>query len=133
MILVDTSVWIDYFRNRENIAVNLLVKILDSCQPFAITGVIYQELLQDAANDKESKLLGDYLVKQHFLHPINPLQTQREAARLFYLCRRQGITPRSAMDCLIAQTAIEFNVPLLHNDKDYSNLVQVAPNLLLLP
>jgi len=133
MILVDTSVWIDYFRNRENTAVNLLVKILDSRQPFAITGVIYQELLQGAANDKEWQLLGDYLVKQHFLHPINPLQTHREAARLFYLCRRQGVTPRSAIDCLIAQTAIEYKVPLLHNDKDYPKLIQVAPSLLLLP
>ena len=57
MILVDTSVWIDYLRNRQNPAISLLTNILDAQQPFAITGVIYQELLQGAANYKEWKLL----------------------------------------------------------------------------
>lgn len=133
MILVDTSVWIDYLRNRQNPAVSLLTNILDAQQPFAITGVICQELLQGAANDKEWKLLEQYFGEQYFLQPANALQTHREAARLFYLCRRQGITPRSAIDCLIAQIAIEFQVPLLHFDKDYPMLQQIAPNLFLLP
>ena len=133
MILVDTSVWIDYLRNRKNPAVSLLTNILDAQQPFAITAVIYQELLQGAANDKEWKLLEQYFGEQYFLQPANALHTHREAARLFYLCRRQGITPRSAIDCLIAQIAIEFQVPLLHFDKDYPMLQQIAPNLLLLP
>lgn len=133
MILVDTSVWIDYFRNLQTPAVDFLVGILDDRQPFAITGIILQELLQGAADEQEWRLLEEYFTTQRFLHPPSPIETHRGAARLFFLCRRQGITPRSAVDCLIAQIAIEHQVPLLHNDRDYLQLAQIIPELQLLP
>jgi predicted nucleic acid-binding protein len=133
MILVDTSVWIDYFRNRQNPAVDLLAGILDTHEPFAITGIIYQELLQGAADEKGWRLLEEYFGTQRFLHPVNPTETHRGAARLFFLCRRQGISPRSAIDCLVAQIAIEHQVPLLHNDRYYVSVGQVIPELQLVP
>jgi predicted nucleic acid-binding protein len=133
VILVDTSVWVDYFRNRRNPAVDMLNGILDAQEPFAITGITLQELLQGAADEKEWRLLEEYLGSQRFLHPMNPMETHRRAARLFFLSRRQGTTPRSAIDCLIAQIAIEHQVPLLHKDRDYLQLARVEPELRLLP
>ena len=133
MILSDTSVWIDYYRNRQNPAVEYLTGILDRSEPFAITGLILQELLQGAADEQEWLLLDEYFSTQRFLEPVNPIETHRAAARLFFLCRRRGTTPRSAIDCVIARLAIEYQVPLLQNDKDYVCLRNVAPELRLLP
>lgn len=133
MILVDTSVWIDYFRNRQTPAVDLLIGILDHREPYAMTGIVLQELLQGASDEQEWRLLEEYFGTQRFLHPLSPIETHRGAARLFFLCRRQGITPRSAVDCLIAQIAIEHQVPLLHSDRDYLQLAQAIPELQLLP
>jgi hypothetical protein len=133
MILVDTSTWIDYYRNRQNPATERLSEILDRHEAFAITGVILQELLQGAADEREWLMLEEYFCTQHFLELMNPVESHRAAARLFFLCRRRGFTPRSTIDCLIAQIAIQHQVPLLHNDKDYIHLGSVAPALQLLP
>ncbi|NJD05853.1 MAG: PIN domain nuclease [Methylococcaceae bacterium] len=133
MILVDTSTWIDYYRNRSNPAAERLGEILERRELFAITGVIYQELLQGAADEREWRLLEEYFVNQHFLNPRDPVKTHRDAARMFFICRREGVTPRSTIDCLIARVAIEHQVPLLHNDRDYVSIGKIIPELQLLP
>ncbi|MCK5488248.1 MAG: PIN domain-containing protein, partial [Desulfobacterales bacterium] len=48
------------------------------------------------------------------------------AAQLYRTCRKRGITIRKTVDCLIAQTAIEHGVPLLHNDKDFDRIASVS-------
>lgn len=131
MYLVDTSVWIDYFREIENESTSKFISILDKKLPFGITGVIYQEILQGAASDKDFKKLKDYLSTQRFFHPHDQITTHECAAKLFFLCRRKGITIRSTIDCFIAQIAIEHNLVLLHNDQDYTRIQSVIPELLL--
>jgi predicted nucleic acid-binding protein len=59
----------------------------------------------------------------------DPLRTHRHAARLYFDCRRQGFTPRSSIDCLIAQTAIEHRAALLHDDRDFDAIAKSAPQL----
>ncbi len=131
MYLVDTSVWIDYFRGKENKATLYFIDILDKKLSFGINGLIYQEILQGAKSVTDFDKLSVYLSTQYFFHPTDEIMTYQSAAQLYFSCRRVGLTPRSSIDCLIAQIAIEHNLILLHNDKDYNLIKQVAPQLTL--
>jgi hypothetical protein len=55
------------------------------------------------------------------------LASEVAAARIFFECRRSGLTVRSAADCLIAQIAIENDLALLHNDRDFEAIQRVRP------
>lgn len=129
MYLIDTSIWIDYFREVENNSTKKFISIMDRNLPFGITGVIYQEILQGAASERDFTQLKEYLITQRFFQPIDELATHELAAKLFYLCRRKGITIRSTIDCFIAQIAIEHNLILLHNDQDYDRIHSVVSKL----
>ena len=132
MYLVDTSVWVGYLRNQDNLSIRHLIKILDQELPFAITNVIYQEILQGAVSKKEFKCLSAYFSTQRFFKPIDEILTYEAAAKLYFDCRRKGLIVRSTIDCLIAQIAIEHNLVLLHNDKDFLALQMIAPALTLI-
>lgn len=125
MILVDTSVWIDYLRGKATPATRTLDRIMDDQRPFAITGVIYQEILQGADSESSCQRLQAYFGTQRFLHPHDPVETHARAAGLYGRCRRAGITIRSTVDCLIAQLAIEHEAVLLHGDRDFTRMAEV--------
>lgn len=129
--LVDTSVWIDYFREIENVTTIKFASILENNLPFGITSVIYQEILQGAASDRDFNQLKEYLITQRFFHPTDIWLSYESAAKLFFLCRRNGLTIRSTIDCIIAQIAIEQDLTLLHNDQDYRRIQSVMPKLKL--
>ena len=124
MILVDTSILIDFFKGTKNDSVSCLMDVIKKQIPFGITSLIYQELLQGAKTKKEYTLLNEYLSCQKFFHPKDTVISYGKAAMIYFACRKKGITIRSTIDCLIAQIAIENNLFLLHNDKDF---VQMAP------
>lgn len=131
MVLVDTSVWIGLFRRRETASTTRLRRILEEQGPIAVTPVIVQEILQGAADEQEFVLLDRYFSTQRQLLCENVLRTHRAAARLYFDCRRQGFTPRSTIDCLIAQIAVEHGVALLHDDRDFEHIAKAAPRLKL--
>lgn len=126
MILVDTSVLIDFFKGTRNDQVTALKECITRQMPFGISSVIYQEVLQGAKNKKEFELLQTYLGCQHFFNPLDPVRSYEDAARIFFTCRRKGITIRSTIDCLIAQTAIEQGLYLLHNDMDFDRIASLT-------
>src|ERR1700723_1438051 len=127
MFLVDTSVWIDYLREKNNTAVKYFNTLLDEEAPFGITAITYQELLQGARSKSDFDNLVDFLGTQRFYHPQDNVITYQNAAGLYFNCRRKGITIRSTIDCLIAQIAIENNLILLHNDQDFHHISTVLP------
>jgi predicted nucleic acid-binding protein len=129
VILVDTSVWIDYLRNNNNEAVAKLETVLERKYPYGITGVIYQEILQGADSESSFTRLDQYLRTQRFFHPRDPIASYKEAANLYFRCRRNGVTIRSTIDCLIAQVSIEHGLKLLHNDVDFDRMAGVIPEL----
>lgn len=131
MYLVDTSVWIDFFRENNSSAVKHLIEIMDNKIPFGITAVIYQEILQGSASLHDFNQLAEYLSTQQFFHPKDPILTYENAAKLYFQCRRKGVTVRSTIDCLIAEVAIEHDLILLHHDSDYSNIKKIHPRLKL--
>jgi predicted nucleic acid-binding protein len=92
---------------------------------------VYQELLQGARNDKEYKLLKEYLNTLPFYELRYGKQSFENAAILYTNCRKKGITIRSTLDLLIAEIAIENDLYLLHDDNDFENLSKVYKNLMM--
>jgi len=127
VIVVDTSVLIDLFRGRDTSGVAALRRFEADGTPLAIPAVCCQEVLQGARDQREWKLLLGTLETQDLLVPANPWQTHVEAARIYFDCRRRGVTVRSTLDCLIAQIALENDGALLHSDEDYERIAEVRP------
>ena len=126
MILVDTSVLIEYLRGKENKNAKRFQLVLDSGIPYGINSFIYQELLQGVRTEDEFTLLKQYLDTQRFYRLRDERESFAQAARIYFDCRRKGIALTSTIDCLIAQTAIDNELFLLHNDSDFDRIAEVA-------
>lgn len=129
--LIDTSVWIDYLRDKNNASTKVLNWILENDIPFGITGLIYQEILQGALTASDAEKFQIYFSTQRFFHPEDEILSYQLAAKIYFDCRRRGITIRSTVDCLIAQIVIENNLILLHNDADFIQIHKIVPKLRL--
>jgi len=127
MILVDTSVLIDFFKGVKTEGSKKFEMILQQEIPFGINSFILQEVLQGAASEKEFSLLREYLSTQRFYDLKDPVDSFINAAKLYMECRKKGITIRSTIDCLIAETVLEHNLLLLHNDNDFKAMARVIP------
>ncbi|MBD2242508.1 PIN domain nuclease [Nostoc sp. FACHB-888] len=124
MLLIDTSVWIVVFRNR-NGQVRQQIETLIANREVLLTRFTQLELLQGSLNEQEWTLLSTYLETQNYIEPS--IDSWQAAARIYYDLRRQGLTVRSPIDCCIAQTALENNLLLIHNDRDFETIAQVRP------
>ncbi|MCL2294265.1 MAG: PIN domain nuclease [Spirochaetes bacterium] len=131
MILVDTSVLIGYFKKSDGTEYDKMDYIIDNNIPYGICYYVYQELLQGSKNEKEYKLLKEYLDTLPFYNLLYGKQSFENAAIMYINCRKKGITIRSTLDLLIAEIAIENNLYLLHNDTDYTNISKVNKNLMI--
>jgi len=129
MILVDTSVLIDFLKGSSNDCVSLFDDILDRHIPYGINEFIYQEVLQGAKTRSEFNKLREYFETVPFYYLSKGKRSFEEAAYMNFACRRSGITIRSTIDLLIAQTAIENNLYLLHKDEDFANIAKIIPEL----
>lgn len=126
MILVDTSVLIDFFNGKKSEPSQKFKDILQHGIPFGINSFIYQEVLQGSKSEKEYRILKKYLETQRFYQPKDPLESFAKAARIYFDCRRKGVTVRSTIDCIIAQTTIEHQLFILHNDTDFDAIAGVV-------
>ena len=124
MILVDTSVWIEILKDQNGDIVKALQDRTGS-EDIVLTRFNQLELLQGAKGQKEWTLLDDYLSTQYYLEASE--YTWREAARIYFELRRQGITINSPIDCCIAQIALEYDSLLLHRDKDFERVSRIRP------
>ena len=120
MLLVDTTVWIDFFAGREVSHVVYLEKQLLHGENICICGVILAEVLQGIRDDKSHSKTRRYFGALAYL-PMDR-HVYLRAADIYRGLRKKGITIRNSVDCMIAAVAIEHDVPLLHNDKDYSSI-----------
>ena len=129
MIFVDTSVLIDFLRGKRTPAVERLASLDANDTPFAIPVVCCQEVMQGARDEKEWRLLREHLSLQPLAVPVDPTALHWEAARIFFDCRRHGLTVRSSVDCLIAAHSLEAKATLLHNDQDFERIKKVRKGL----
>jgi predicted nucleic acid-binding protein len=124
-ILVDTSVWVDFFSGINSPGAGCLHKMIEAEDPVCISDVILAETLQGFKNSEEFES-----AKTHLLHfPIYSLQSPEgyvRAAQLYRTCRKEGITIRKTIDCLIAQTALDHSLFLLHQDNDFDRIATVS-------
>jgi hypothetical protein len=127
MILVDTSVLIHFFKGIDSKSSQKFRTILQREIPFGINSLIFQEVLQGAGSEKEYLTLKKYLETQRFYHLREPIESFAKAAKIYLDCRKKGITIRSTIDCLIAQTALENDLLLLHEDSDFDLMAKVIP------
>ncbi len=124
MILVDTSIWIDVFRDASGVKRGVLLDALGDDE-VALCRFCQLELLQGCRNEKEWDLLKSYLDHQDYLEASVP--TWEGAARIYFDLRRIGRTVRSPIDCCIAQLSLENDVTLFHRDRDFEEVARVRP------
>lgn len=127
MILVDTSVLIHFFKGVDSESSRKFRIVLQRGIPFGINSLIFQEVLQGAGSEKEYLTLKKYLETQRFYHLREPIDSFAKAAKIYVDCRKKGITIRSTIDCVIAETALENDLFLLHDDKDFDAIAKVVP------
>jgi len=124
MILVDTPVWIEIFKDKTGQVVKAFQERIGP-ENYVLSRFNQLELLQGARSQKEWELLEDYLSTQYYLEASE--NTWPEAARIYFELRRRGITFNSPVDCCIAQIALEHGAILLHRDKDFERISRVRP------
>ena len=117
MVLVDTSVWIDFLRGTSSAPAKAMESLLVDRADLCICGVIMTEILQGIRNDKQFSRTLDLLGTFVFLPMTH--ETFIRSAQLYRKLRKKGFTVRKPIDCMIAAVAIEHDVPLLHKDKDF--------------
>ncbi|MBV8496478.1 MAG: PIN domain nuclease [Gammaproteobacteria bacterium] len=132
-MLVDSSVWIPFLRGDVTPEVELLSGALEQANPVWLAPPILQEVLQGADSAERFARWDRVLGELPMVPEGNARETARGAALLYARCRWQGVTPRSANDCLIAVTAIAARMPLLHCDRDFASIARVDSRLTLLP
>jgi predicted nucleic acid-binding protein len=124
MILVDSSVWIDYLRRRGDPAMHELRQLIrDQPHSIACSEPIAMELLAGTTDDLAFRRTQNLVNRLPSL-AIAPDDDFRAAADIYRAARRQGHTIRSMVDCLIAAIAIRRGVTLLHKDADFEVIGQ---------
>ncbi|MFQ5752591.1 MAG: PIN domain nuclease [bacterium] len=113
--------WIDFFNGINSNARSTLHRLLESEEEICVSDYILTETLQGFRDDREFEIAETHLLN----FPIYSLKTPYSyihAAELYRRCRKKGVTIRNTVDCLIAQTAIEHKLFLLHNDSDFDRI-----------
>jgi predicted nucleic acid-binding protein len=123
MILVDTSIWIALFRERDPFPIEDVVPFdqVVTCLP------VIQEVLQGFRLERAYRTARDAMLSLPTVE--SPMQESLflEAANLYRAGRRRGLTIRSSVDCLIAACALRHDMPILHSDRDFELLAEVSP------
>jgi predicted nucleic acid-binding protein len=121
LILVDTSVWIDFLSPSPSPAGSELRRLIADAEPFALTGIVVTEILQGLKRDVSR--IEHYLSQWEILEPRG-FSTYREAASVFRAARAKGIAVTTT-DALIAAIASEHSAALFTLDRDFTRIAGV--------
>ena len=122
MIIVDTSVWVDFLDGTENSQTKHLSESLKSEIPIFYTGLILQEVLQGMHSKKQQTLIKKEFRKLLLVTPS--IEDHIKGAEIFTNCRKKGFTIRKSIDCLISALCMNCNLSLLDRDKDFSYVAE---------
>lgn len=117
MLIIDSTVWVDYFNGIENPQTDYLEKMVDQA-PIMIGDLILAEVLQGFRDDTDFEKARRVFAKYIQVEMVNSALALQSARNYRYL-RRRGITVRKTIDSLIATYCIENEHELLHNDNDF--------------
>lgn len=122
MILVDSSVWIDYFKGKTTAHTDKLDSLL-AHELLAIGDLILTEVLQGLANERDFNEARTMLTSLTIVE-LAGKEIAVQAARNFRMLRSLGVTVRRTIDTVIATRCIESGYHLLHNDRDFDPFVR---------
>ena len=122
LILLDTSVWIEVFRRRNPLQLEEVVEFdqIVTCLP------VIQEVLQGFRDEQAYRIARDAMLALPIIEASLGISLIEEAVRLYRMARKQGLTVRSSVDCLIAACALRHGLTVLHRDRDYPQLAKVS-------
>ena len=124
-VLVDTSVWIDFFRGVQSAKVAKWEECIQQKEDVCCCGFILTEVLQGIRDEKE------FVTTKRRFDDLVYLPADRSTfefgAGIYRELRRKGATIRSPLDCLIAATVVQHGVHLLENDRDFHFIDQHYP------
>jgi predicted nucleic acid-binding protein len=121
-ILVDTSVWVDYFNGHSSLECQTLERYLRADADLATCGVVVAEFFQGLRDPRSIARLEPYFLDMVLLRPKEP-SSYLSAAALYRMLRAQGVTVRSTIDCLIVQLALEGDAFVLAKDRDIHQIL----------
>ncbi len=123
MIVVDTTVWIDFLEGRKTPQDLHLKTLIEATEPVALTDLVYCEVLQgildDATYARTRALLRAYPILR-----VRGLGTFERTASIYRACRKAGITIRKTA-CLIAAVCLQTGSELYHHDRDFDAIARV--------
>lgn len=122
MILVDTSVWIDYFNGNKTPQTDWLDLSLGNI-PIIVGDLILTEVLQGFQGDKSFKTARNILLSIPFI-PMVGKNIALESAVNYRFLRKKGVTVRKTIDVMIGTFCIHYKLPLLHADRDFDPMVK---------
>ena len=132
-VLVDTSVWVDFFNAKTTSPVSeVLQKLIENNDAVYICPVIYQEILQGIRNDDTFEEIKNILQDFNMLK-FKIMNVTDTAIEIYRKLRKAGITIRKSNDCLIASYAILGDLYLLHKDRDFELMTNEIKLKILLP
>jgi predicted nucleic acid-binding protein len=120
MIIVDSSIWISFFKNHPIGGAENLSQALERGDDIAIIPLILAEVLSGFKQDHDYK----EALKVMSRVPVIPLNIESyvEATQMYRRLRKKGVTVRRIIDCIIAQACIETQSPLMTLDKDFKKI-----------
>ena len=121
MILVDTSVWIDYFNGQKTWQTDLLENLFSNV-PVIIGDLILTEILQGFRSDNDYKTAKSFLSDLPF-RLMGGYQVAVQSAQNYRILRKKGVTVRKTIDVIIGTYCILEDLPLLHDDRDFEPMV----------
>ncbi len=126
-MLIETSAWIAYYRDNVRAIADYVENRLLNKLPVFTTPLIIQEVLQGFPDQKRymATLINFSSYPNYFL--ANQTQAAIDAANIYRNCRKKGYTIRKPNDCMIALVALSYDLPILHNDKDFDNIAKIYP------
>lgn len=122
MVLVDSSVWVDYFNGQPTRETDLLDGLLGA-EPVAVGDLILAEVLQGFRRNRDFQVARDLLAAL----PIFEMLDRKRAVRVaenYRALRRRGVTVRKTTDAVIASFCIAESLPLLYSDRDFDPFVE---------
>lgn len=129
--LADASVLLDFLGRRVKPQSDVLEQALRAGKVVGISGQILQEALQGSRDSAAFEAMRSRLVRLPLFEPGDVYNSRVMAAMTYARLRWRGVTVRSSADCLIALTAIEHDLTLLHDDRDFEAIALIEPRLKL--
>jgi predicted nucleic acid-binding protein len=123
MVIVDTTVWIDYLRGTENPEVLWLDRELQK-QRLGLTDIILCEVLQGIQDNRSFALVRDHLLTFQVFE-TGGTELALAAAENYRILRQRGHTIRKTIDCLIATFCLRTGHTLLHRDRDFDSFAKI--------